>query len=163
MVRWLTKPSKLRMRHCSTFGLMERQNHQHKGLYSSWNHTRFRRKRFFRNDWNYAGLEVQRTLACFMADITNCSKNYISHNYSVRVYFLSVSAYNFLPFYYLTSLQCQGYETFTCTIYLSRFEYGSSRVFYCNYSTQIKWYDGSNMIIPMFNFERFIIMNYTIC
>ena len=94
-----------------------------------------------------------------MADITNCSKNYISHNYSVRVYFLSVSAYNFLPFYYLTSLQCQGYETFTCTIYLSRFEYGSSRVFYCNYSTQIKWYDGSNMIIPMFNFERFIIMN----
>ena len=96
-------------------------------------------------------------MACFMADITNCSKNYISHNYSVWVYFLSVSAYNFLPFYYLTSLQCQGYETFTCTIYLSRFEYGSSRVFYCNYSTQIKWYDGSNMIIPMFNFERFII------
>ena len=94
-----------------------------------------------------------------MADITNCSKNYISHNYSVWVYFLSVSAYNFLPFYYLTSLQCQGYETFTCTIYLSRFEYGSSRVFYCNYSTQIKWYDGSNMIILMFNFEQFITMN----
>ena len=93
-------------------------------------------------------------MACFVADITNCSKNYISHNYSVWVYFLSVSAYNFLPFYYLTSLQCQGYETFTRTIYLSRFEYGSSRVFYCNYSTQIKWYDGSNMIIPMFNFER---------